>query len=101
MVERDDDALEDDDGILPRLFEIEYAGGVVAGKKGMDTLGIGGYSVRLMCVLCVEGVGRCVYVCARAFFFSLCICFCIIQHSAILSNHPPPHFNHNPKSTNR
>lgn len=46
MIELDDDGMEDDDGILPRLFEIDYAGGVVAGKKGIDTLGIGGYQVR-------------------------------------------------------
>lgn len=44
VIEMDDD-VEDDDGILPRLFEIDYAGGVVAGKKGIDTLGIGGYQV--------------------------------------------------------
>lgn len=41
-----DDEMEDDDGILPRLFEIDYAGGVVAGKKGRDVMGIGGYQVR-------------------------------------------------------
>lgn len=46
VVAMDDDEREDDDGILPRLFEIDYAGGVVAGTKGVDTLGIGGYPVR-------------------------------------------------------
>jgi hypothetical protein len=46
VIEMDDDTREDDDGILPRLFEIDYAGGIVAGKKGVDTLGIGGYQVR-------------------------------------------------------
>ena len=45
VIEIYDDAMEDDDGIMPRLFEIDYAGGVVAGKKGIDTLGIGGYQV--------------------------------------------------------
>ena len=47
VLEKDDD-MEDDDGVLPRLFEVVYAGGVVAGKKGADTLTIGGVKLEGM-----------------------------------------------------
>ncbi len=47
VMELDDD-VEDDDGIFPRLFEVVYAGGVVAGKKGQDTMKVGGYSLEGM-----------------------------------------------------
>eukprot|EP00624_Nannochloropsis_granulata_P002155 evm.model.NODE_20732_length_13560_cov_37.012463.1 len=47
ILEKDED-MEDDDGVLPRLFEGVYAGGVVAGKKGADTLTIGGVQLEGM-----------------------------------------------------